>query len=170
MALTLRAALLLLASAAALASAALAQPEKPASKQSELAARALARWLESDDFDSYHLELLTKHGALVVPSLVAALEAGPSPAKRELVRRSLDAEYEALAERARSDPSRRLRSKAAFLDHYLANFEALYRIRAAQALSAIGGPSAKKALEGAVQKSPREDVRTAVRQALKEIK
>jgi hypothetical protein len=161
MALTVRQAAVLLALAAAVPSA-LAQPEKPSIKQTEQATRALATWLESDDFDPHRLAQVTRHGQLVVPSLIAALEHGPSPAKRELVRRSLDADYDALARpsRARSD----------FVQHYMANFEALYRIRAAQALSATGGPAARTALEAWVAKAERDDLRTATRQALEKIK
>lgn len=149
---------------------AVGQAEKPDIKQTEQATRALATWLESDDFDPGRLEPLTRHGQRVVPSLIAALERGPSSAKREVVRRSLEADYDGLAERARSDQARRLRSKSQFIEHYQANFDALYRIRAAQALSAIGGPSARRALEGSLEKATRDDVRTAIRQALKEIK
>jgi hypothetical protein len=170
MALTLHKVAILVALAAALPATALGQPEKPSTKQTEQATHALATWLESDDFEPYHLAPVTNFGQVVVPSLIAALERGPSPAKREVVRRSLEADYEALAERARSDPARRLRRKPEFMQHYLANFDARYRIRAAQALSAIGGASARKALEGSLEKAWRDDVRTAIRQALGEIK
>jgi hypothetical protein len=143
---------------------------KPSVKQTEQATRVLATWLESDGFEPAHLEPVKKLGQLAVPSLIAALERGPSPAKREVVRRSLEADYEALAEGVRKDPSRRLRSKPEFMRHYLANFDARYRIRAAQGLSAIGGPSARKAIEGSLEKALRDDVRMALRLALKETK
>src|SRR5688572_19753534 len=126
MALNVRVARFVLTFALALPLVASGQAQKPSSKQREQAARALATWLESDDFDPRRLAPVVKDGQLVVPSLIAALERGPSPAKRELVRRSLEADYEALAAAARSDPSRRLRSKADFMEHYLSNFDALY--------------------------------------------
>lgn len=166
-ALTLRRLAILAVLVATLPSA-LAQPKKDI-KQSEQATRALATWLESDDFEPRRLAPVTKLGQLVVPSLAAALERGPSPAKRELVRRSVAADYEALDRGARPASARPLRSKSDFTRHYLANFDALYRIRAAQALGAIGGPSARKALEGALPKAPRDDVRTVIEQVLKQV-
>lgn len=169
MALTVRQAAVLVALAAAVPGA-LAQPDKPSIKQTGQATRSLAKWLESDEFDPHRLAQVTRHGQLVVPSLIAALAQGPSPAKRELVRRSLEADYEPLAQQASADPARRVRSRTDFVQYYMANFEALYRIRAAQALSAIGGPAARKALEASAAKAERDDVRTAIRQALDKIK
>jgi hypothetical protein len=52
----------------------------------------------------------------------------------------------------------------------MANFDALYRARAAQALSAIGGPAARNALEASVGKDQRDDLRAALRQALEKVK
>jgi hypothetical protein len=161
-ALTVRQAALLVALAVAVPTALTQQSGKPSIEQTEQATRALATWLESDDFDPDHLALVTKYGEVVVPSLIAALERGPSPAKRELVRRSLDADYEAL--------TRRVRSRTEYVQHYMANFEALHRIRAAQALSSIGGPAARNALEIYAAKAERDDLRTALRQALERIK
>lgn len=152
---------------AAASSSAPAQLKQPDIRQTEQATRALATWLESDDADRNRLANVTKHGQFVVPSLAAALEQGPSPAKRELVRRSLEADYEALA---RADPKRRLRSKADFTQHYQANFDALYRIRAAQALAAIGGTDARRVLEAAADQARRDDVRMAIQVALKGMK
>ena len=155
---------------AALASAlpvALSQPKKTDIKQTEQATRAVATWLESDDADPNRLANVRKQGQLAIPSLIAALERGPSPAKRELVRRSLEADYDALAERA---GARRLRSKPDFIGHYLANFEALYRIRAAQALAAIGSTDARNVLQAAIDKTPRDEVRRAIQLALKDVK
>lgn len=144
-----------------------AAADKVSTEQSAQAVRALAIWLESGDFEPELLAPLEKYGELVVPSLIAALEHGPSPATRELVRRTLEKEYGALT---RAGPDRRVRAKSDFIQHYMANFDALYRARAAQALSAIGGPAARKALEASVGKDERDDLRAALRQALEKIK
>jgi len=169
MAMSLRRAVILAALAAA--TNVLGQPIGPSAEQSAQATRALATWLESDDFEPHQLAAVIQYGQLVVPSLVAVLERGPSPAKREVVRRSLQTQYQALAQRASVEPARpRLRGESEFMRHYMANFETRYRIRAAQALSAIGGPSARKALEDALPKVTRESLRIAIRQALENIK
>jgi hypothetical protein len=156
---------LLMALAAALPLSAAA--DKASTEQSAQALRALATWLESGDFEPELLAPLEKYGELVVPSLIAALEHGPSRATRELVRRTLEKEYGALT---RAAPDRRVRAKPDFIQHYMANFDALYRARAAQALSAIGGPAARNALEASVGKDQRDDLRAALRQALEKVK
>ena len=147
-----------------------AQPPKQSLEQTEQATRALATWLESDDVDPDRLATVTKYGEFVVPSLIAALERGPSPAKRELVRRSLEADYEALIQSPSTGSARRVRGKTEYVQHYMRDFEALYRIRAAHALLAIGGPAARSAVEAVAAKAEREDLRAAIRYALEKIK
>jgi len=147
-----------------------AQPKDLGSAQSEQAVRAIAAWLNSDGHDAAHLAPLKKHSQIVVPSLTAALEAGPSPARRELARRSLEDQYETLAKYSQSGGKFRLGSKADFVQYYLGNLETLYRMRAAQALGAIGGSEAKTALEAAAGKAGREDLRREIQRALKGIK
>jgi hypothetical protein len=153
--------------ALALAAPLTAAADKVSAEQSAEAVRALSTWLESGNFEPELLTRLEKYGELVVPSLIAALEKGPSPATRELVRRTLEKEYGALT---RAGPDRRVQAKSDFIQHYMANFDALYRARAAQALSAIGGPAARNALESSVGKDERDDLRAAQRQALEKIK
>ena len=150
--------------------ASLSRAERLTGAETERATHAIHTWLESEDFDEGDLNTLIRYGEAVVPSLIAALSAGPSPARRERLRRSLDADYSSLAERARKQAGRKVPSRDDYLGHYLGNFEALYRVRAAQALAAIGGPDARKALEAAVGRAARADVRAVIEQALKEIK
>ena len=146
-----------------------AQSTPLSTAQSERAARTLSAWLEAEVFDPSELQPLIQYGQAVVPSLIAALNAGPSPARRERLRHSLDAEHDMLLEQARNSPGRKLPPKGDYIDHYAANFEALYRIRAAQALAAIGGAEARKALEAAAGKAGRDDVRAAIQESLKQL-
>jgi len=146
------------------------QPAPLSTAQSERAARALSAWLEAEVFDPSELQPLIQYGQAVVPSLIVALDAGPSPARRERQRRLLDAEHDMLQEQARNTPGRKLPSKTDYVNHYTANFEALYRVRAAQALAAIGGAEARKALEAAAGKTGRDDVRSAIQESLKQFK
>lgn len=132
----------------------------------EKATYALSAWLESEDSDLSELTALTRYGQSVVPSLAAALDAGPSPARRERLRRSLNLEYDELATQVRKDATRKIPSREDYIAHYLGNFEALYRARAAQALGALGGQVARNALESALGKTTRSDVRTAIQRSL----
>lgn len=147
-----------------------AQTKVLSSSEAEHAVRTLAAWLDTEHYDVGHLASLKKHGQTVVPSLVAALESGPSAAKRELARRTLEDQYETLAKYAHSGGKFQLRSKVEYLQHYIGNFETLYRIRAAQALGAIGGSEARTALEAAAGKAGRENLRKEIQRALEGIK
>lgn len=138
--------------------------------EAEQAVRAVAAWLSSGYHDVEHLAPLKKYGQTVVPSLIAALDTGPSPARRELARRSLESQYETLAAYSGSGSKFRMRSKEQYVQHYMGNFEALYRMRAAQALAAIGGSEARTALEAAAGKAGRDDLRKEIQRALEGIK
>jgi hypothetical protein len=99
------------------------------------------------------------------------LNGGLAPASRELVRRQLEVRYDDLTERARRNPNTRpAGTKAQFVTLYLDNLDAQYRVRAAQALGAIGGQRPRAALEAALAKAPRADVRAAIRTALNTIR
>jgi HEAT repeat protein len=141
------------------------------STDAQQAVHALATWLESEEFDANELTPLIKYGQAIVPSLIAALDAGPSPSRRERARRSLAAGHERLADLARKNPDRKAPpSQAEYVKHYLSNFDARYRMRAAEALAAIGGNEARKALEAALSKATRNDLRSALQHSLKEIR
>jgi hypothetical protein len=137
------------------------------SAETERAVQALSKWFECEDCGAGDLTAVTRYGQSVVPSLIAALNAGPSPARRERLRRSLDAGYDRRVEQARKMPTRKIASnKEEYVARYVDNFDAQYRIRAAQALAAIGGADAREALEAALGKAQRADVRTAIQQSL----
>jgi len=54
--------------------------------------------------------------------------------------------------------------------YYMGNFEAMYRVRAAQALAAIGGPAARDAIRQSMEIEKREDVRATLKELLDEVK
>lgn len=165
-----RAVCLSIAIGAVLPVTALAQVEPLSSSHAQQAVSALATWLESEEFDASELTPLIRYGQAMVPSLVAALDAGPSPARRERARRSLAGGHERLADLARKNPDRKAPpSQAEYVKHYLSNFDARYRMRAAEALAAIGGDAARKALELALSKAVRNDVRAVIQQSLKDL-
>jgi HEAT repeat protein len=57
-----------------------------------------------------------------------------------------------------------------YVRKYTENTVALHQVRAAAALGAIGGPEARRALEGALGRGDREDVQQAIRAALAQIR
>lgn len=153
--------------------AGLAQPgsdRRLGNAETEKASQALAKWLEHD-CEEGNLKALTRHRQAVVPGLIAALNAGPSPASREILGRLTNASYDELIEQAQRKPERRIASgREAYVARDLDNFDAQYRVRAAQALAAIGGADARNALENAARRVEREDVRETIQELLKKMR
>jgi hypothetical protein len=144
---------------------------RPTAADTERAASALSAWYECQDCGAAELKAVTGYGERVVPSLAAALKDGPSPARRERLRDSLGAAYDQMAEQAQRYPERKLpESRSDYIERYVGNVDAQYRIRAALALAKIGGGQARSALEAALGRSQRDDVRKAVERSLREIK
>ena len=130
---------------------------------------ALANWYECEDCHPSELKAVTAYGATVVPSLIATLNGGLSPATRELLRRRLEERYVALSAENASGIKIGA-SRDDFVARHLGDFDARYRIRATQALCAIGGKEARAALENAFSKTNRSDGRSAITDCLKTIK
>ena len=102
-----------------------------------------------------------------MPSLIGALNQGPSPATLDALRKALAERYEQLVEQSKKNPHAPIaviRDK--FVELYGGTLDAQHRIRAAQALAAIGGEHARAALEAAASQAQRDDVRAAVTKLL----
>jgi hypothetical protein len=127
------------------------------------ARRTITAWLECEECVDGEREAVVALGGIALPTLVAVLREGPSPARREEMRRHLERVYRELRE---SGAELAAGSPEEYAQRYLGNFEALYRIRAAEGLGAIGGGEARRALEEALRQDLREDVAAAVRAAL----
>jgi hypothetical protein len=61
-------------------------------------------------------------------------------------------------------------SQGEYVKQYSDNLEALYRVRAAQALVAIGGEKARRALEASLAQAHRPDVTEAIKYFLGTVK
>jgi hypothetical protein len=146
--------------------------DQPLSKaDSWKAVQALTAWFECEECEEGQLKAVVQYGQAVVPSLIAALNNGPSAASQEMLRRGLEARYDELVELARRKPEAKpASSKEDFVSLYVGNLDAQYRIRAAQALAAIGGTTARRALESALGNARREDVRATITQSLEKIR
>lgn len=150
-----------------------AQSPKPAGKaQTAVEMRhTVVAWLECGECEDGELEAVVALGEAIVPSLEASLERGPSAASHELLRRHLISTYQDLETYAQTHPEAKLPlSESDYVDLYLESFEALYQMRAAEALAAVGGKRAEKALWEAVkQPTARADVDAAIRQAFEKL-
>jgi hypothetical protein len=129
-------------------------PERAAAIRSTVIA-----WLECEECTEGELEAVVKQGQVAVPTLAASLRDGPSPARREQLRRHLEESHGRVKDRTRT-------TAAVYVQRYTENFEALYRVRAARALGLIGGPAARQALEDAQRQPYRDDVRQSIKAAI----
>lgn len=126
---------------------------------------AVVAYAECEECESGELDAVVRFREKAVPTLVAVLERGPSEAKMAEHEFGLRRTYQNLQEYARKHPEGKVSlSEQDYLRTYRDNYKALYQVRAATALAAIGGTNAKKALE---QASQRNDLRADV---LKDIK
>lgn len=140
-------------------------------EQAAAARRTIVAWLECEECTNSELDAVVKLGENAVASLSATLQQGPAPANREQLRRHLTVTYRDLKNYEITHPEAKVEmSETEYLNTYLENYVALYQSRAAEALGAIGTTAAKRALEEALQKSLRDDVKTAVSAALGRIK
>lgn len=136
-------------------------------EQAAEARRIIVRWLECEECESGELEAVVRLGNTAVPTLAATLRGGPSPASREKLRRHLVSTYSRLRKEGETHREMRLsQSEESYVQTYMENYVALYQVRSAQALAAIGGDEALRALETAGQASLRKDVADAVRESL----
>lgn len=130
----------------------------PPEKAVEIRTTVLA-WLDCEECSEGELAAVVKLGDAAVPSLVASLRGGLAPARREQLRRHLEESYAQLQNRSQA-------SAEAYVQRYTENLVALHRVRAASALSIIGGPAARQALEDAQAEPYRDDVKQSIKAAL----
>jgi hypothetical protein len=136
-------------------------------QNAERARQALIAWFECEECENGELKAVASFGQAVVPNLIGALNEGTSPPSRALLRQQLEERYDSLMEAGRKNPQMKIESsKNDFVNMYISNFDAQYRVRAAQALGAIGGSKAHQALEAALGKAGREDLQATIKETL----
>src|SRR5437016_4314556 len=136
-------------------------------EQATAARETIVAWLECDECTSGELDGVVKLGTVAIPTLTSTLRQGPSEAKREQLRRHLSSTYQDVKQYAARHPTAKVvGSEAEYAQPYMDNLVALYQIRSATALGAIGGADARAALEEAARAALRDDVRAAVVAAL----
>jgi hypothetical protein len=135
------------------------------------AQRAIRDWLECEECWDGELGKLVAFGDAVVPSLAATLREGMSPAGRALLSRQLAERYDERVAWADANPQTETRpelTKDEYVTHHVKNRDALYRVRAARALAAIGTPAALAALREELAHTQHEGVRDEIRRLLGE--
>jgi len=119
-------------------------------------------WLDCDECVDGELAAVVKVGDAAVPSLAAALREGLAPGRLEGLRRHLEESYTRLGDKSAKSRA----SKDVYVQRYTDNLLALHQVRAAIALSSIGGPDARRALEDAQNAPYRDDVKQSIKAAL----
>jgi hypothetical protein len=146
------------------------EPELEPEKMAEIRHNIMA-WMECEECEDGELEALVEQGELVVPSLIAILDGGPSPANRELLRKNLENNYSKLLEYSETHPESEITmEKGEFVDTYVNNYVALYKTRSAIALGEIGGKESKEALERVLKTPVRDDVRSVIEESINKIR
>ena len=146
------------------------QPGLPP-EQAAQARRTIVTYLECEECEVDQVEAVIKLGQVAVPTLVATLRDGPPRTNLEVYRRHLTARYRELKEYEKTHPQVKVPgSEGEYVESYIDNYVAMYRVRAATALGSIGGAEAKQALEEASRMNFRKNVSEAVKASLDKIK
>ncbi len=127
-------------------------------------------WIECEDECVDALQAVVELGPEATPLLMQIVTEGPPPGRLEAMRQHLTRAYEELAAYGETHPEAALTlGQAEYLGIYLGNYTALYQIRSAEALAAIGDPQATSVLQRALRSSERADVRAAIQDALRQL-
>jgi hypothetical protein len=140
-------------------------PDKAAEVQ-----RTIVAFMECEECNEGQVEAVKKLGPLAVESLATLLQEGPPAASRALQREHVVTTYRRLQEYTKSHPDSHpvAMSEEETVQLYSQNYITLYQTHAAQALGAIGGDEARKALTHALELPLSEEVRAVVRASLEQ--
>jgi hypothetical protein len=130
-----------------------------------VAGDVVTSWLECEECTDGELRRVVSLGDTAVPTLTAALQNGPPAEIRAQLSKDLLATYGNLKGYGPVSMT-----EEEYVRKYTENAVVLYRVRAAVALGAIGGPEPRRALEGALGRGGRDEVQRAVGAALDEIR
>ena len=146
------------------------QPTKTSPRQAEEIRIAIIDYMECEECTEGQLKKLVNYGSKVVPSLERILKEGPSDAKKETLLTHLQKSYRDLVAYQQTHPENKVTMKEdEYIKTYMDNYVALYQSRAIVALTTIGGPTAKKALQSASDIQLRADVKTVLDENLKKL-
>jgi hypothetical protein len=134
------------------------------------AAQTLAAWLGCEYCHHGELAAVARNGQAIVPDLIAVLNQGLSPASRDGLRKALEERYAQLVTQSKKNPHAPVGApQEKFVELYLGKLDTQYRVRAVQALAAIGGDRARAALEAAASQTDRDEVRSTAQESLRKL-
>jgi hypothetical protein len=129
--------------------------------------RVIVSWLECEECQEGELAAVAALGDDAVPVLVATLRDGMSPATRERLRLQLEAAYRGRRAYGRLHPDAGpTLTREEYVDHHLANRDALYRVRSIRALARIGSRAARRALRDELDRTEHPGIAAEIRRAL----
>lgn len=135
------------------------------------ARRAVVAWLECEECGDGELEAVLEHRNIVIPSLTASLNEGPSPATLQSFKSQLVKNYRNIQDYSKTHPDAKIKmNEEDYVQLYTKNYIAKYQVRSAIALAKIGGNDAKDALNKALKMNFRKDVQQTIKESLEMIK
>lgn len=159
------------AAAASLESAAGSAANRIALLQEQPTDDVIFAWIECEDECADELAAVVELGPDAVPILIAFLSEGPPSDRADSMIDHLTQSFANLVRYSETHPEAAIElTEEQYVDVYLRNYIALYRIRSANALVAIGAPEASGAIDEALQAATRDDVRQVFTEALEALR
>src|SRR5207245_307749 len=91
-------------------------------EEASAARETIVAWLECEECTSGELDGVVKLGSVAIPTLTATLRQGPSPAKREQLRRHLTVAYQDLKQYGGTHPAAKVvGSESTYAQPYMDN-------------------------------------------------
>lgn len=136
-------------------------------RQNPLWPRERARvdhWLECEECQGTELGSVLSLGTRALPTLGRSLKTGPDVHRVQLVRDHLQSSYHSLVGYQNAHGLAPIGiSQSQYVDRFLGNYDATYRVRSAIAIARIGGVQAKDLLiQGSALPNLRPDVRARI--------
>jgi hypothetical protein len=148
-----------------------ARPAKAERQQSEAENKIARAWLECEECREGELQAVRRLGPAAVALFAQTLQEGPPTERREEYRRHLTEAYAASQKYGEKIPAAKMPgSESEYVDFYMRNFIALYKMRSARVLGEIGGAAARAALEQSLRNEPGGPVHESIQQALAHLK
>ena len=127
-------------------------------------------WLTCEECSAGELDSIMRIGDRIVPRHSTALMDGPSDDAQQNYELQLREIYGERAARAQRNPDIQIRiTESEFVERFLGNFVALYRVRAGHALAQIGVPDAAAALADAAEAARQGHFRDDVAEEVKRL-
>lgn len=124
----------------------------------------VAHWLECEECQGTELVSVMALGTRALPTLGRTLKTGPDSRRVLILRDHLKNSYQTLVDYQKAHGLAPVgTTQSQYVDRFLGNYDATYRVRSAIAIARIGGPQARQLLaQGSVLPNLRPDVRARI--------